>query len=49
MKPAIRWQLALVVATATATLITACTDRYRNPADDPRNQPAETPTTTIIR
>jgi hypothetical protein len=47
MKPTIRWQLSIVVATAIATLSAACTDRYRNPADDPRNQPTETqaPTT----
>jgi hypothetical protein len=30
--------LSILTLTAFATFVSACSDRYRNPADDPRNQ-----------
>lgn len=33
-----RMLLSILALTAFATFISACSDRYRNPADDPRNQ-----------
>jgi len=45
MKPTIRWQVALVVATSLACLLAACSDRFRDP-NDPRKTPPTSTTDT---
>lgn len=42
VKKTVKVQLAFVATVVTAILFTACTDQYRNPADDPANKPQVT-------
>lgn len=38
--------LSILALTAFSTFVSACSDRYRNPADDPRNQTTTYPINT---
>lgn len=40
VKTSVRIQALLVVAVSLGTLLAACSDRYRNPCDDPNNETA---------